>query len=197
MAELPKSKALKNFEKDIKDVKSLTDLSFGLDNSVDKEDKHRFNAIYRSAYILAFTAWETFIYERIKQPWSDTEERANSIAAQFYTKEVDRELLQYATPRAERIKNLTSKFWGFDLTNKWMVKGKDPEQTSEELNKIASFRGVLAHNSITALRKQQKSQSGPTILDDCVKFLEELAQSTENCLTNHFKEQEKAPIQNK
>ena len=196
MAELQKSKALKNFEKDIKDVKSLKDLA-SMQNKSDKEIDHRINAIYRSAFILAFTAWETFIYERIKQPWRDSEDCPNAIALQFYTKEIERELQQYTTPRADRIKNLTIKFWGFDLTKEWSTKGKNPEQTSEELNKIASFRGELAHNSATALRKQQKSLSGPKILDACVKFLEELTLSTEKCLAKHFNKLEKDHIQNK
>lgn len=187
MAELPKSKALKNFEKDIKDVRSLIELSDGLKNSTNKKDKHRINAIHRSAFILSFTAWETFIYEQIKQPWSDTEEKANAIAVQFYKREIERELQQYTTPRADRIKNLTVKFWGFDLTNEWSSKEKDSKQTSEELNEIASFRGDLAHKSITALRTQQMPQFSPKRLYACVEFLEELAQSTEKCLAKHFK----------
>ena len=185
MAELQKSKALKNFEKDIKDVKSLKDLA-SMQNKSDKEIDHRINAIYRSAFILAFTAWETFIYERIKQPWKDPEDSPNSIAVRFYAQEINQELQQYTTPRADRIKNLTVKFWGFDLTKEWSTKGKNSEQTSKKLNEIASFRGELAHNSVTALRKKQKSLSGPRILNTCVEFLEELTLSTEECLAKHF-----------
>ena len=111
----------------------------------------------------------------------------NSIAVQFYAKEIERELQQYTTPRADRIKNLTIKFWGFDLTNEWSTEGKDSKQTSDKLDKIASSRGDLAHNSITALRTNQKSQPGPKKLDNCVTFLVELAQSTEKCLAKHFK----------
>lgn len=187
MAELPKSKALKNFEKNIGDVKSLKALSSKSNSSTNKDINPCNEIIFHSAFILAFTAWETFIYERIKQPWSDTEENKNSIAVEFYTKEIDRELQQYATPRAERIKYLTSKFWGFDLTNEWSTLGKTSKQTSQKLDEIASFRGDLAHNSATALRRLQKSQPGPRKTDTCIKFLEELAQSTEKCLANHFK----------
>ena len=176
------SEMLKEFEKDIEDAKRLMKLASELNKKEAKEDKHNSNAICRSAYILAFTAWETFIYSRFRKPWDDSDV-SNFIPKDFYSRKIDKALSQYATPKTNRIKELSEEFLGFDLTKEWKITNYDSKKCCDTLDAIAAVRGELAHNSISVFKQGLKAQPvGTKKLRTCINFLKELANCSDNLI---------------
>ena len=176
------SEILKEFKKDIEDAKRLMALASELNKKDAKEDKHNSNAICRSAYILAFTAWETFIYSRFRKPWNDSD-TDNFIPRDFYSRKIENALGQYATPKTIRIKELSKEFLGFDLTTEWKTTNYDSKECCKKLDDIAAIRGELAHNSISVFKQGQKAQPvGTKKLKTCIDFLIELAECSDNLI---------------
>lgn len=145
--------------------------------------------IKRAGLIMAMTAWETYVEDRVIESVS---QRLNGLAdssiATFVQNKLDEEIKRLHNPTYDKTTQLFRDYVGIDLTEKWFWNNYDVKLVKERLNHYMKLRGDVVHRS-------RPVNKGPSIahpvtkddLEKLIRFLRNLVEATELALTKPAK----------
>ncbi len=149
------SKSLEKFNNSIKDAENL--LIFFNDNSKKKDAE----VLKRAGFVMAFTAWETYVEDRLVEELDVRSSMIkDSFIGKFFQKKLSEELKRFNTPNVEKTRKLYRDFLGIDdVTKDWNIQGYSQEQTKKQLDEFVEKRGQIVHQS-----KENISETSPDIV---------------------------------
>ena len=176
------SKSLEKFNVSIQDSKNLLDLF----NEHGGTDSEHFEVLKRAGLIMAMTAWETYVEDRLMEALEQqTKIIKGSSLGDFVQKKLDEELKRFNTPRSDKTKKLYSDFLGIDdVTEGWKWSNYEPQKARERLNHWVELRGNVVHNSKdnSAILKPHPVKKED--LAKCITFLNGLVNAFDAYLEN-------------
>ncbi len=136
----------------------------------------------RAGLIMAMTAWETYVEDRILEA---SESRikpleGNSIA-EFIKSKLDEEIKRLHNPNYEKTVQLFRDYADVDLKDKWCWNNFDEKTVKDRLNSYMKLRGDVVHRSRPNITSQ--SNAHPITKDELeklIRFLKGLVEATEN-----------------
>jgi len=177
------SKAGDTFERAIKDAECLLDLF----NKVHPAGGHpppEAEVLKRAGLIMAMTAWETYVEDRLDEALEVRLESLNdSKIASLIRKKLADEITRLHNPNSERTLQLFGEYAGVDLREKWKWTGVEPDDARKRLNAYLKLRGDIVHRA-------RSVSEGPTPAHAITKeelkkafgFLRRLVQETEKSI---------------
>ena len=99
--------------------------------------------------VMAFTAWETYVEDRLMESLSLQIKLIKGCSlGDFFQKKFDEELKRFNTPTSDKTKKLYKVFLGIeDVTEGWVWNNYDSHKTREQLNKWIALRGEIVHHA--------------------------------------------------
>lgn len=138
----------------------------------------------RAGLIMAMTAWETYVEDRILEATaSRLQGLADSTIASFVQSKLDDEIKRLHNPTSEKTLQLFRDYAGVDLTDKWSWNNADAKTVRDRLNQYIKLRGDVVHRSRTISPGPPKAH--PVTKEDlekAIRFLKVLVQCTEGAL---------------
>jgi len=138
----------------------------------------------RAGLIMAMTAWETYVEDRIAEA---AVERLRGIAdsgiAAFVQSRLDDEIKRLHNPTSEKTIQLFRDYAGVDVSAHWHWNGIEAKTARERLNQYMKLRGDVVHRSRTVV--PGPPQAHPVTKEDLektIRFLKQLVQQTEAAL---------------
>lgn len=135
----------------------------------------------RAGLIMACTAWETYVEDRIQEAVQQRLGEGNdSFQNQFLLKHLQTTLKQFHNPNAEKTCKLFSDFLGVDVSAGWQWNNYDSARVRLELDSLIKKRGEAVHRSkaanasIPAAHLVRKEE-----LEKAIRFLKALVEATE------------------
>jgi hypothetical protein len=143
----------------------------------------------RAGLIMAMTAWETYVEDRVKEASSERlKGLADSSIAAFIQSKLDVEIKRLHNPASDKTIQLFRDYAGVDLTDQWHWPGYDAKTVRERLNHYIKLRGDVVHRSRKV--SSNNSQAHPVTKEDlekAIRFLGGLVNATEAALLNNKK----------
>jgi hypothetical protein len=175
------SKASETFAQSILDAENLLNHFNALNT---KPPPPELEVLKRAGLIMAMTAWETYVEDRVLEAADARLCRLSdkSIAALVHSK-LDDEIRRLHNPTSDKAIQLFREYAGVDLTEKWFWNNYDAKTVRERLNQYIKLRGDVVHRSRPIT--QGPPNAHPVTKDDlekAVRFLRDLVQATENAL---------------
>jgi hypothetical protein len=139
----------------------------------------------RAGLIMAFTAWETYIEDRVTEELAARiEKEGGSEFTRFVRARLDEELKRFNNPNSEKTRKIFKEFLGIDVTTNWSWNEHDPEKVKETLDRMIAKRGEAVH------RTQRSVAGGPPVphlinkseLQGTIRFLKALVEATDKAL---------------
>lgn len=139
----------------------------------------------RAGLIMAFTAWETYIEDRVTEELAARiEKQGDSDFTRFVKARLDEEIKRFNNPNSEKTRKIFKEFLGIDVTTKWSWNDHDPEKVKETLDRMIAKRGEAVH------RTQRSVAGAPPMphlinkseLQGTIRFLKSLVDATERAL---------------
>ena len=138
----------------------------------------------RAGLIMAMTAWETYVEDRINEAASARlQSLADSSIAAFVKSKLDDEIKRLHNPHSDKTIQLFRDFAGVDLTDKWKWNNFEAKLVRERLNQYIKLRGDVVHRSRAI--SSGPSQAHPVTKEDLekvIRFLRSLVEATELAL---------------
>lgn len=135
----------------------------------------------RAGLIMAMTAWETYVEDRIQEA---AEKRlcalSDSSIAAFMNAKLAEEIRRLHNPTSEKTFQLFRDYAGVELPERWQWNGMTPKAVRERLDKYLKLRGDVVHRSRGAY--SGPPQAHPIKKEDlerAINFLKQLVQVTE------------------
>jgi len=178
------SKSLEKFNVSIQDSKNLLELFI----KHGKTDPEGFEVLKRAGLIMALTAWETYVEDRLKEAVEQrTKLVKGSSLGDFVRKKLDEELKHFNTPRSDKTKKIYSDFLDIkDVTEGWKWSNYEPQKAREQLNQWIDIRGEVVHHSKDVSANPQPHVVKKSDLEKCVTFLEGLVNAFDTYLENNL-----------
>lgn len=139
----------------------------------------------RAGLIMAMTAWETYVEDRVREAATVRLSVLNDSAiGAFVTSKLKDEIKRLNNPNAEKTLQLFREYAGVDLEDKWCWNNFTAPQARERLNQLLKLRGDVVHRS-------RPFQPGPPVshavrkdeLEKAIRFIKDLVSATENALS--------------
>ena len=172
------SEAKISFEYGIQDAEDL----LGHFDAINKKPPpERAEVLKRAGLVMALTAWETYVEDRVSEGLNKKLSIvAGSYAGNFIQKRLQRDLKQFHNPTAEKTKHLFSEYLGVDVTQGWQWANTDSARARKLLNQWISKRGDAVHRSkpvnngspVPHLIKRDE-------LAKAIRFIKELVKATD------------------
>ncbi|CAN1507562.1 MAG: hypothetical protein K9J28_01140 [Sulfuritalea sp.] len=140
----------------------------------------------RAGLIMAMTAWETYVEDRIMESVAERlRGLTDSSIATFVQSKLDEEIKRLHNPTYDKTTQLFIDYAGVDLSDKWLWNNYDAKLVRDRLNHYMKLRGDVVHRSrpITT----GPSTAHPVTKDDLekiIRFLRNLVEVTELALTD-------------
>lgn len=138
----------------------------------------------RAGLIMAMTAWETYVEDRVAEAAADRLRGIkDSEIASFVQSRLDDEIKRLHNPTSEKTIQLFRDYAGVDLSDHWRWNGVDAKTARERLNQYMKLRGDVVHRSRTVV--PGPPQAHPVTKEDlekAIRFLKQLVQQTEAAL---------------
>jgi hypothetical protein len=178
------SKSLEKFKVSIQDSKNLLELF----NKHGKTDPECFEVLKRAGLIMAMTAWETYVEDRLTEALEQqTKIIKGSSLGDFVQKKLDEELKRFNTPRSDKTKKLYSDFLGIDdVTEGWKWSNYEPQKAREQLNRWIELRGDVVHHSKDVSASPRPHAVKKEDLAKCITFLIGLVNAFDAYLENNL-----------
>lgn len=135
----------------------------------------------RAGLIMACTAWETYIEDRVQEAVQQRLGEGNdSFQNRFLLRHLQTTLKQFHNPNAEKTCKLFSDFLGVDVSAGWQWNNYDSARVRLELDSLIKKRGEAVHRSkaanagIPAAHLVRKEE-----LEKAIRFLKALVEATE------------------
>jgi hypothetical protein len=90
------------------------------------------------------------------------------------------DLISLNTPKSKNISDLSKRYLGVDVTQKWNIERTNAIQVSERLDQIIELRGEITHRIVNYF--EARSSIRQSDLAGNLNFVEQLAKRTENVL---------------
>lgn len=139
----------------------------------------------RAGLIMAMTAWETYVEDRVMEATSDRlRGLSDSSIAGFIQSRLEEEIKRLHNPTSDKTIQLFRDYAGIDLTEKWAWNNFDPKTVRERLNQYMKLRGDVVHRSRPVT--SGPPQAHPVTKEDlekAIRFLKELVKATEKALS--------------
>lgn len=139
----------------------------------------------RAGLIMAMTAWETYVEDRVVEAASARlTVLADSSIAAFVQSKLDDEIKRLHNPASDKTIQLFRDYAGVDLTEKWSWNNYDAKTVRERLNQYLKLRGDVVHRSRTITPGPPKAH--PVTKEDlekAISFLKNLVNATEGALS--------------
>lgn len=143
----------------------------------------------RAGLIMAMTAWETYVEDRVSEASTDRlKGLADSSIASFVESKLADEVKRLHNPTSDKTIQLFRDFAGVDLTDKWTWNNFDAKAVRERLNQLMKLRGDVVHRSRSI--NPGPPQAHPVTkeeLEKAIRFLKNLVLATEVALAEPHK----------
>ncbi|MBK9132421.1 MAG: hypothetical protein IPM20_12395 [Gammaproteobacteria bacterium] len=147
-----------------------------------KPPSPEFEVLKRAGLIMAMTAWETYVEDRVLDAADERlRELPDSPISTFVQSKLDDEIKRLHNPTSDKAIQLFRDYAGVDLTGKWSWNNNDENTVRDRLNQYMKLRGDVVHRSRTITPGPPKAH--PVTKEDLVKairFLKSLVQATES-----------------
>jgi RiboL-PSP-HEPN len=172
------SQAGTTFEHSIRDAENLLTHFNSLN---DKPPKPELEVLKRAGLIMAMTAWETYVEDRVLEAAAVRLAKLSdkSIAA-FMQSKLDDEIKRLNNPVSEKVIALFRDYAGTDLSKNWAWPNFDRRLVCERLDAYIKLRGDVVHRSPPKAEGRRKPD--PVTKDELqktIRFLKELVRATE------------------
>jgi RiboL-PSP-HEPN len=173
------SQAAATFEVSIKDAKAL--LAFHAASG--RPPPPEAEVLKRAGLVMALTAWETYVEDRVQEAVNLRFGTDSSHAARFMLVKLREELKRLHNPTSDKTRKLFDDYLGVDVTTEWNWQHMDPNKACAKLDLLMKKRGDAVHRA-------RPSQSGPTPphlvnrdeLEKAIRFIRELVAATERAM---------------
>ena len=174
---MPKAKGM--FDGSLKDAEDLLAHCQSLGHPLPESAE----VFKRAGLVMALTAWETYVEERVVEGVRKRLPTEHSHAEKFMLAKLDEELKRFHNPNAEKTRRLFLDYLGIDVTENWRWSGLEPVKVRERLDTLVKKRGDAVHRG--------KGMTGGTPaphlvskeeLEKAIRFLKQLVAATEMAL---------------
>lgn len=176
------SRSALTFENSIEDANYLLTHFDSVKATVKNPDS--LEVVKRAGLVMALTAWETYIEDRIRES-VDAQLRVlnGSRIGSFMDRRLTLELKQLHNPSSEKVKRLFVEFLDVDVTEGWRWSNHDPASARKMLDGLIIKRGEVVHRS----NAPTDGPPNPHLvkrdeLDKAITFLKGLVAATEKAL---------------
>lgn len=155
-------------------------------DSAHKKSPEDAEVLKRAGLVMALTAWETFVEDRIREA-VQMRLRAldGSSVSKFVLRRLDDELKRFHNPTSEKTKRLFMDFLEIDVTTYWKWAGYDVASAKKTLDDFIAKRGDAVHRSKpTSTEAPLPHLVKRDELDKAIRFLRSLVDETERALTD-------------
>ena len=175
------SRASETFHQSILDAENLLKHFNTLNTKPPPPD---IEVLKRAGLIMAMTAWETFVEDRVLEA---TVQRlsglGNTEIAAFMQSKLEIEIKRLHNPASAKTIELFRDYAGVELSSKWSWNNSDERVTCNRLDEYIRLRGDVVHRSRRIT--QGISQAHPVTKEDlekAIRFLRRLVDATENAI---------------
>ena len=173
------SRARQTFDRSIQDAQQLLDYCESLGDPLPQSA----DVFKRAGLVMAMTAWETYVEDRVLEGVKDRLAQDAGYAAAFMLARLDEELKRLHNPTWEKTKELFEDYLQVDVTAHWKWSGFDRDRATARLNLLLEKRGDAVH------RSKGHSVGSPSphlvnkdVLKKAIGFLRELVAATDRAL---------------
>lgn len=139
----------------------------------------------RAGLVMALTAWETYVEDRVREGLQARLRVANgSYVGKFVLGKLEDELRRFHNPNSEKTKKLFSDFLEVDVTAGWEWQHFDAPKARRTLDELVAKRGDAVHRS-----KPSTAGASPAPhlvrrdeLEKSIRFLKCLVEATDRVL---------------
>jgi hypothetical protein len=138
----------------------------------------------RAGLIMAFTAWETYVEDRITEALrTRISADGDGPSARFVLRRLEEELKRFNNPNTEKTRKLFQDFLEVDVTASWQWHQCDAQRAKTTLDELIAKRGQAVHRS----KPPRNGSPAPHLvtredLRRAVNFLKSLVEATERAL---------------
>ncbi len=172
------SKARERFDVSIRDAVDL----LGHFDSQPKPPPQNAEVLKRAGFVMAFTAWETYVEDLIEELVMARNPPADAgHAERFMLARLQEELKRLNNPTSDKTKKLFHDYAGVDVTKHWKWSNYDAVAAKKKLDELLSLRGDIVHRS-KAPHDGGPSKAHPVKREDlakAIRFLKGLVDATE------------------
>lgn len=170
--------AIETFESSIKDATELLD-HFNAINA--QPPPPNAEVLKRAGLIMACTAWETYVEDRIQEVVHQRLGQSNdSFQNRFMLRHLQIVVKQFNNPNTEKTCRLFKEFADIDVSASWLWNNYDRDRAVKELDALIKKRGDAVHRSKAPssgipsphlIRKEE--------LEKAIRFLKSLVEATD------------------
>lgn len=174
------SRAKTTFEGSIEDATLLLQ---HFDN-IHKQSPENAEVLKRAGLVMALTAWETYVEDRILEAVESRLKVVNgSSIGNFVLKKLEEELRRFHNPTSEKTKRIFLDYLEIDVTASWKWQNFTPELSRKTLDELISKRGDAVHRS----KPSNGGTTSPHLvkredLEKVIRFLKNLVDVTDKVL---------------
>ena len=173
------SKAAEAFEVSIKDAEEL--LSQYEKNG--QPPPQNAEVLQRAGLVMALTAWETYVEDRIAEAVNTHFGTDTSLPAKFLQAKLAEELKRFHNPTSDKTRKLFEDYLGIDVSAHWRWSNVEPIDACKKLDTWLAKRGDAVHRS----RPHHAGSPQPHLvkkeeLEKAIRFIRELMLATERAL---------------
>jgi hypothetical protein len=170
--------AKETFEISIKDASELLDL---FDKINTKPPPANAEVLKRAGLIMAFTAWETYVEDRVVESVRvRLGQDQTGFSGQYLLRNLQQELKRFNNPNTEKTVKLFHDFLGIDVGRAWAWNNYESDRVKLELDTLMKKRGDAVHRSKAAV----SGNLPPHLikrdeLEKAIRFLKALVEATD------------------
>lgn len=178
------SRAKNSFVSAIKDAEELLSL---FDSMNSKPPPDSAEVLKRAGLIMALTAWETYVEDRVREEMNVRLKMIEgSPAGKFVIRRLEEELKRFHNPNSEKTRRLFQDYVGIDVTECWEWNQFDSARARKTLDELIVRRGDATHRSRSVLQ----GVPAPHLvkrddLEKAIRFLKTLVAATDKALATH------------
>ena len=151
-----------------------------------KESSDDAEVLKRAGLVMAFTAWETYVEDRIREAIQDRLQIVNgSPIGEFVTRTLEEELKRFHNPNSDKTRKLFLDYLRIDVTANWTLPNFSPADAKKRLDLLISKRGEVVHRSISAGGKAAAHPVKRDELAKAIAFLKDLVKATDQALVGN------------
>lgn len=175
------SRAFAVFSDAIKDAENL--LAF-FDKLNAKPPPPELEVLKRAGLVMAMTAWETYVEDRVVEAASERLAGiSDSALGTFVRTRMTEELKRLHNPSSEKTIQLFIDYAGVDVLPQWKWNNVDPQTARQRLDGYLKLRGGVVHRSRTAVKGPPAPDPVTRdALQKAIGFLKELVKATDKAL---------------
>lgn len=176
------SKASETFATSIQDAEQL--LAFY--SELSKSKPHEGEVLKRAGLVMAMTAWETYVEDRVREEVQKLLKVLNgSHAGEFMLARLEEELKRFHNPTSDKTRKLFLDYLKVDVTLEWKWAPYEPKTAKAMLDEWMSKRGDAVHRSRTPTVGESPAPHPvkKEDLEKAIRFLKSLVAATDRALS--------------